>query len=114
MLYLQGLSCRITQKVKLRVDDVSHRLLAHAGFDARDTIRFWEHRSGEDVECAKPGVKAAEPPNPNAATQKIARQIMGDQKTHPVGELRVNCLKEELARWESERRKAISQVSKPD
>jgi len=86
-------------------------LLAHAGFDARGTIRFWEHRSGEEAECAKPGGKAPDT-NQNVATQKIARQIMGDKQTHPVGALRVNSLKEELARWESERQKALA--SKPD
>ncbi|KDR76253.1 hypothetical protein GALMADRAFT_247551 [Galerina marginata CBS 339.88] len=89
-------------KQEIEADVVSARLLAHAGFDARDTIKFWEHRSGEEAECARPGKPDAD------EAPKLARRIMGDSHTHPVGEMRVNSLKEELKRWEVERQKAIA------
>ena len=76
------------------------RLLAHAGFDARDAVKFWEQRSGPIAECRRSG----QPEAPNQPS-KIARQIMG--ASHPVSELRVNSLKDELTRWEIERQKVI-------
>ena len=79
---------------------MTFRLLAHAGFDARDAVTFWEQRSGPAAECRRSGQPA--PPN---EPSKIARQIMG--ASHPVSELRVNSLKDELARWEVERQKTI-------
>ncbi|KAF4613527.1 hypothetical protein D9613_007809 [Agrocybe pediades] len=85
---------------EIEADVVSARLLAHAGFDARDAVRFWEHRSGDEGECAKPGKTSTEP-------HSVARRIMGDSSTHPINEMRVNCLRDELARWESERRKVL-------
>uniref|UniRef100_A0A8H7Y290 Peptidase M48 domain-containing protein n=1 Tax=Psilocybe cubensis TaxID=181762 RepID=A0A8H7Y290_PSICU len=94
---------------EIEADVVSARLLAHAGFDARDAIKFWEHRSGEEAECAKPGKH--ELPDSTSTSSRVARQIMGDHSTHPVNELRVNSLKEELARWESERQKAVTRLS---
>ncbi|KAF8149908.1 hypothetical protein B0H34DRAFT_667077 [Crassisporium funariophilum] len=86
-------------KQEIEADVVSARLLAHAGFDARDAVEFWETRSGAQGDCAMHGQ-----PLTSHGQVKIARRIMGD--SHPVSELRVICLKEELSRWESERRKA--------
>ena len=80
------------------------RLLAHAGFDARDAVKFWEQRSGPTAECRRSGQPEAPTP-----PSKIARQIMG--ASHPVSELRVNSLKDELARWEIERQRVIDSSS---
>lgn len=91
-------ACNST-KQEIEADVVSARLLAHAGFDARDAVTFWEQRSGPAAEYGKCGSLAI--PNEPA----IARQIMG--ASHPMSELRVNSLKDELARWEIERQKAI-------
>jgi len=80
------------------------RLLAHAGFDARDAVKFWEQRSGPAAECGR----SCQPEAPSE-TFKIARQIMG--ASHPVSELRVTRLKDELARWEIERQRVIDSIS---
>ncbi|KAF8968155.1 hypothetical protein BDZ97DRAFT_1655502 [Flammula alnicola] len=87
-------------KQEIEADVVSARLLAHAGFDARDTVKFWEDRTGAEAECARHG--QPEPTEP----MRVARNIMGS--THPVHEWRVTSLKNELARWEEERQRAIA------
>ena len=76
------------------------RLLAYAGFDARDAVRFWENRvSSQSLEYPP---SAAQP----ALTDNVAvRNIMG--QGHPVGSVRVDRLKDELLRWETERRAAL-------
>ena len=76
------------------------RLLAYAGFDARDAVRFWENRvSSQSLEYPP---SAAQP----ALTDNVAvRNIMGHG--HPVGSVRVDRLKDELLRWETERRAAL-------
>lgn len=43
---------------------------------------------------------------PEVRTQSLARRIMG--AGHPVNEVRVDRLKEELVRWEEERLAALS------
>ncbi|TFK40386.1 hypothetical protein BDQ12DRAFT_628347 [Crucibulum laeve] len=89
-------------KQEIEADVVSARLLAYAGFDARDAVRFWESRSGSATECARAehvvDVPATKP-------MTLARRIMGSG--HPVNEVRVESLKDELARWESEKRLAV-------
>ncbi|KAG5643013.1 hypothetical protein DXG03_001751 [Asterophora parasitica] len=85
-------------KQEIEADVVSARLLAHAGFDARDAVKFWEVRSM--TECSR--TDSIEP----RLKFNVARQIMGS--THPVNELRIEGLKEELARWETERAAVIS------
>ena len=81
-----------------------HRILAHAGYDARETVQFWEHRQAAIVsECS-----------PQRAEQNVAegaslvRRIMS--ATHPVHEARVARLKNELARWETERQRTIRKI----
>ncbi|KAF9267722.1 hypothetical protein L218DRAFT_954912 [Marasmius fiardii PR-910] len=95
-----------SMKQEIEADVVSARLLAHAGFDARDAISFWEQRALSVTECAH-----AEPMEPNYTGDKLskseglARSIMGTG--HPVNEVRVGKLKSELVRWETERRAAL-------
>ena len=79
---------------------ICFRLLAHAGFDARDAVKFWENRSGaEAAECARHGTDQ----------EQLARRIMGE--THPVSELRINSLKKELERWEDVRQKFLAETA---
>ncbi|KAL1728521.1 hypothetical protein EV714DRAFT_252775 [Schizophyllum commune] len=89
-----------TYKQEIEADVVSARLLAYAGFDARDAVRFWENRvSSQSLEHPP---SAAQP----ALTDNVAvRNIMG--QGHPVGSVRVDRLKDELLRWETERRAAL-------
>lgn len=79
-----------------------YRLLAHAGFDARGAVRFWENRSSntKSVDCAK---KASGEPS---LDERLAMSLWG--QTHPVNEIRVDALKQELARWEVERQRQVS------
>lgn len=80
-----------------------HSLLAHAGFDARVAIQFWESRQ-KDPKAAECAVTHAEQPkDPN-----LARRIMGS--THPFHDIRVDKLKDELVRWELERRVAVTRL----
>lgn len=84
-------------------DDILwERILAHAGFDARNAITFWERRSEEDVECARVGKCQDEDD-----AQHLERKI--SSAAHPIGQQRVRHLRDELYRWEQERRQAIEQ-----
>ena len=100
MLYLRGhfppANCTTSELI---VEFV--RLLAHAGFDARRAIKFWETRHSEKkTECSASRGPAEEHP--------IARGLMGS--THPIDEVRVNKLRDELLRWELERRVTLQQI----
>jgi hypothetical protein len=75
--------------------------LAHAGFDAREAVKFWETRAGTLSECASPD--SIDVSNRHA---ELVRQIMG--KSHPVHELRVKSLRDELARWETARQSVMA------
>lgn len=94
---------------EIEADVVSARLLAHAGFDARQAVHFWETRQ-EDTknrECSASSANLPANSSPN-----IARRIMGS--THPMNETRVIKLKRELVRWELERRVTISRRASTD
>lgn len=103
---------------EIEADVVSARLLAHAGFDARDAVKFWEERGGRWGECAsvepalnhldeerKRGAEEEEGEGKGGSVRGLARMIVS--ATHPVDEQRVERLKEELQRWEVERLKAL-------
>lgn len=77
-------------------------MLAYAGFDARDAVRFWENRAEtpRNAECS-PG-SAKETPHPST-TGNLVRRIAGS--SHPMNETRVEKLREELQRWEAERQR---------
>jgi len=97
-----------TKSQEIEADTVSMRILAHAGFDARDAVRFWERRSGDGVECARVG----KPHVDDDAVQHPGKNITS--ATHPIGAMRVDGLRSELVRWEEERRKAIGQKRNAD
>ncbi|KAJ7475870.1 peptidase family M48-domain-containing protein [Mycena latifolia] len=91
-------------KQEIEADVVSARLLAHAGYDARKAVTFWEHRSNSSAECASADYKE----HPSSS---FVHKITGSQ--HPVNEVRVNSLKGELLRWETERRAELRRRSSP-
>ena len=80
----------------------NRRLLAHAGFDARQAVQFWESRQEKPQtrECSASCANL-----PTSSHQNLARRIMSS--THPMNEMRVTKLKDELVRWELERRVAV-------
>lgn len=92
------------------------RLLAHAGFDARDAVKFWENRSASKAECARAERPERAPFTERPHTEQpasdeansLVRRIMGSG--HPVEEVRVERLKEELLRWETERQAALARL----
>ncbi|KAG1770937.1 peptidase family M48-domain-containing protein [Suillus occidentalis] len=87
---------------EIEADVVSARILAHAGFDARQAVAFWEHKQNapQSAECSLTGR-----PETNNSSWALARQIMGS--SHPVNEVRIEKLKSELVRWELEKRVAM-------
>ena len=89
-------------KQEIEADVVSARLLAHAGFDARKAVEFWERRQDapKSARCSSANCSDA-PPD----TWNPSRRIMG--ASHPVHEVRIERLKSELVRWELERRVAV-------
>ncbi|KAH8118036.1 hypothetical protein DFH11DRAFT_873748 [Phellopilus nigrolimitatus] len=108
---------------EFEADAVSARILAHAGFDARKTVDFWERRRAASVSECSPQ-RAAENADfeydPAAAvpgavptrslSSRLARRIVG--VTHPVHEARVLRLKSELQRWQTERAKVLRRLRK--
>ncbi|KAA1467529.1 hypothetical protein DENSPDRAFT_769340 [Dentipellis sp. KUC8613] len=92
-------------KQEIEADVVSARLLAHAGFDPRNAVQFWEQRRHADAastaECT-PG-NAAEK---YRKVDGLAMRIMGND--HPVDEVRVEKLRGELQRWRDERERAVA------
>ncbi|KAH6909082.1 hypothetical protein BKA70DRAFT_1371760 [Coprinopsis sp. MPI-PUGE-AT-0042] len=85
-----------TSKQEIEADVVSARILAYAGFDARDAIKFWETRQDHGAECN--------------IVEKDKRKdfniqhIAGDG--HPENAKRIEVLRQELERWEEARRAA--------
>jgi hypothetical protein len=88
-------------KQEIEADVVSARLLAHAGFDARKAVEFWEGR--QDVPKSARCSSASTDASPD--TWNPARRIMG--ASHPVHEVRIEKLKSELVRWELEKRVTV-------
>ncbi|KAF7327855.1 hypothetical protein MKEN_00365400 [Mycena kentingensis (nom. inval.)] len=86
-------------KQEIEADVVSARLLAHAGYDARKAVTFWEHRSA--TECSSTSERKDEYPSVS-----FVHKITGSQ--HPVTETRVKSLRDELRRWETERRAVVA------
>ncbi|OSD06464.1 hypothetical protein PYCCODRAFT_1360626 [Trametes coccinea BRFM310] len=93
-----------SQKQEIEADVVSARILAHAGFDPRHALRFWEnrHETPETAECSPGRAEEATAPR-----WELTRRLMGEMgETHPVHQVRVQKLKAELDRWEDERQAA--------
>lgn len=97
-------------KQEIEADIVSARLLAHAGFDPRRAVQFWEDRA-EASECvASAAFERAE--NRESPSQRaFTLRIMGSG--HPVNEVRVEKLREELGRWRTERERVLSERQTP-
>ncbi|KAJ7639875.1 hypothetical protein DFH06DRAFT_1053620 [Mycena polygramma] len=91
-------------KQEIEADVVSARLLAHAGYDARKAVTFWENRSSSTSECASAERK-------DSPSSSFVHNITGSK--HPVSEVRVNSLKGELLRWETERRAELRRREVP-
>lgn len=105
--------------LEFEADAVSARILAHAGFDARETVSFWERRRDAVLTECSPAraaehardleeslvVSALEDGTNRSLGVRLARRIVG--ATHPAHEARLLRLKSELQRWEIERAKAI-------
>ena len=93
-------------KQEIEADVVSARLLAHAGFDARRAVEFWETRQNapKSSKCCPAKCPDTDGP-PGSDSWNPARRIMGS--SHPVNEVRIEKLKSELVRWELEKRVAV-------
>ncbi|TFK27131.1 hypothetical protein FA15DRAFT_614319 [Coprinopsis marcescibilis] len=81
-----------TSKQEIEADMVSTRILAYAGFDARDAVKFWEDRP-EDVECHHI--------EKSTSFDHAAHGIVG--RMHPHQMKRAELLRKEIARWEEAR-----------
>ncbi|KAI5996739.1 hypothetical protein EDD15DRAFT_2387139 [Pisolithus albus] len=101
---------RTTVSQEIEADVVSARLLAHAGFDARQTVAFWESRQNS-TETTDPSPTA--PSDVHGTGWILADRIMGISR--PVNGVRIERLKNELTRWELEKKVALKrrQVGQP-
>lgn len=92
---------------------MSFRLLAYSGFDARAAIEFWEKRES----CAENGSpKALQSPSTKSGAEEEKANwfsmatTAGSMNSHPLGEERVKRLKDELNKWEKERRVYLAKL----
>ena len=83
----------------------TRRLLAHAGFDPRDAVRFWEgrHETERTAECT-PGRAVDVVRDREWERTSLPMRWMGS--SHPMNVVRVERLKDELRRWELQREAA--------
>ncbi|KAI0784254.1 peptidase family M48-domain-containing protein [Abortiporus biennis] len=99
-----------SQHQEIEADIVSARLLAHAGFDPRHAVQFWEERGETErtAECSPATAKETFKDHEEVQedTSKPMRWI---GSTHPLSVVRIAKLKEELVRWEKQRAKAIKE-----
>jgi hypothetical protein len=87
-----------------RYPNPSRRLLAYAGFDARDAVGFWEHRAQQPIsECSSSRTDHGH----SSPASALSRKISGDD--HPLVETRVLRIREELQLWEEQRRAEAEQ-----
>lgn len=98
-----------SMKQEIEADVVSARLLAHAGFDPRSAIRFWEDRADvrQGSECVASAAVDTEH-REEQARSTFALRIMGSG--HPVNQVRVEKLREELDRWRTERERVLTEL----
>lgn len=82
------------------------RLLAHAGFDPRKAVQFWENRAEvfQGSECVASAAFDREH-RENQSQRAFTLSIVGSG--HPVNEDRVEKLREELDRWRAERERVL-------
>ncbi|KAH9002980.1 hypothetical protein EDB86DRAFT_2894337 [Lactarius hatsudake] len=98
-----------SMKQEIEADVVSARLLAHAGFDPRSAVRFWEDRADDrqSLECFASAAFAPEQ-SEEQARSTFAMKIMGSG--HPVNQVRVEKLRKELDRWRTERERVLTEL----
>lgn len=94
-----------SQSQEIEADIVSARLLAHAGFDPRHAVRFWEGRqeTPQNAECSLTRAEG----HYEDTLESLPNRWMGE--THPVNVVRVQRLKAELDRWEKVRQRALQE-----
>lgn len=107
MLYLLGRPFHLFLLTSFLTRSV-FRLLAHAGYDARKAVTFWKHRSNSARECSS----AERTERQELPSSSFVHKITGSK--HPVNEVRVNSLKGELMRWETERRAELLRRITPE
>jgi Zn-dependent protease with chaperone function len=90
---------------EVEADVVSMRLLAYAGFDARDAVRFWQKRIevNPNAECT---TKRSDCPVSNSK-MALTHKITGDD--HPLAETRILRLREELQSWDEQRQMRLEE-----
>ncbi|KAH9917033.1 peptidase family M48-domain-containing protein [Fomitopsis serialis] len=91
-----------SQSQEVEADIVSARLLAHAGFDPRHAIHFWEGRNEtpKTAECT-PGLAEEMQRAEETSLLYLPRRWIGS--SHPINLVRVQRLRDELDRWEKAR-----------
>ncbi|GJE88639.1 peptidase family M48-domain-containing protein [Phanerochaete sordida] len=94
-----------SQKQEVEADVVSARLLAHAGFDPRAAVRFWEDRQ-ETERTAECSPKRAQDVVARAEWERTSLPMRWVGNTHPMHVVRVERLKAELHQWEIQREAA--------
>lgn len=83
------------------------RLLAYAGFDPRRAVQFWEDRveGFQASECVASAAFDRAEQRENRSQRAFTLRIMGSG--HPVNDVRVEKLREELGRWRTERERVL-------
>ncbi|ETW83031.1 Metallo peptidase M48 [Heterobasidion irregulare TC 32-1] len=90
-----------SQKQEIEADVVSARLLAHAGFDPRRAVQFWQNRSETPATAECSPTLAKEKEKTDKKHSMFPLGIMGSG--HPMNEVRVAKLRGEIERWQEER-----------
>ena len=105
-LYQRGTSIFFSLLIVRSLTAITHRLLAHAGFDPRHALRFWEERgeTEQTAECTPSTAKK------QALQANSGYQMRWVGSAHPLSEVRIAKLREEFERWEKERNKALKQI----
>lgn len=86
--------------------NAAHRLLAHAGFDPRRAVQFWEGRAEtpQTAECTPGHAEEVQREESDTVLMVLPRRWISS--SHPVNIVRVQKLRQELERWEDARRVA--------
>jgi hypothetical protein len=86
------------------------RLLAHAGFDPRRDVQFWEDRADclQGSECVASAAFDRAEHRESESRRAFTLRIMGSG--HPVNEVRVEKLRGELDRWRTERERVLTEL----
>jgi len=101
-----------SMKQEIEADVVSARLLAHAGFDSRKAVQFWEDRAeayhGSECVASAAFDREHRETRENESQRTFTLKIVGSG--HPMNEVRVEKLRGELDRWRSERERVLAEL----